>query len=124
MVGQLDTSASDSKFVVQARDFKEFLGRLGFVAQLLVWLKPHLAPLYAWGSAVAPGTVGKLPETVVLTLLYISLQLENGFFPFESEATYHFLKGVQTPSARTAELFLVVGSVLVSQHWRGGFMWR
>ena len=61
-------AAADLKFVVQARDFREFLGRLGFVAQVLVWLKPHLAPLYAWGSAVAPGTVGKLPETVVLTL--------------------------------------------------------
>ena len=44
--------AADSKFVVQARDFREFLGRLGFVAQLLVWhlcmlgvLQLHLAPL-------------------------------------------------------------------------------
>ena len=50
------------------------------MAQLLVWLKPHLAPLYAWGSAVSPGTVGELPETVVLILLYISLQLEKGSF--------------------------------------------
>ena len=54
-------AAADLKFVVQARDFREFLGRLGFVAQLLIWLQPHLAPLYAWGSAVVPGTVGKLP---------------------------------------------------------------
>ena len=25
------------------------------MAQLLVWLKPHLSPLYAWGAAVSPG---------------------------------------------------------------------
>ena len=73
-------AAADAKFVVQARDFREFRGRLGFVAQLLVWLKPHLAPLYGWSSAVAPGTVGKLPETIVLTLLYISFHLKRGSF--------------------------------------------
>lgn len=71
-------SAASSEFVVQARAFREFLGRLGFVAQLLVWLKPHLAPLYAWGAAVAPGTVGRLPETVVLTLKYILVQMKGG----------------------------------------------
>jgi len=50
------------------------------VAQLLVWLKPHLAPLYAWGAAVAPGTVGRLPETVVLTLKYFLVQMKGGRF--------------------------------------------
>ena len=32
-------------FVVQCHKFAEFLGRLGFVAQVLFSLKPHLAPL-------------------------------------------------------------------------------
>jgi len=55
------------------------IGRLGFVAQLLVWLKPHLD---AWGAeaAVAPGTVGRLPETAVLTLKCILVQLKGGPF--------------------------------------------
>lgn len=71
-------SAASSKFVVQARAF-EGIGRLGFVAQLLVWLKPHLD---AWGAeaAVAPGTVGRLPETAVLTLKCILVQLKGGPF--------------------------------------------
>ena len=62
---------------------------LGFVAQLLVWLKPHLAPLYAWGAeaAVAPGTVGRLPETAVLTLKYILVQLKGRSFPIECQET-------------------------------------
>ena len=34
----------EKRYVVPAREFSEFLGRLSFVAQLLTWLKPHLAP--------------------------------------------------------------------------------
>ncbi len=52
---------SSKNFVVATRDFSEFLGRLGFVSQLLTWMKPHLAPLYSWAAAMAPGTVGRLP---------------------------------------------------------------
>ena len=64
--------ASSKNFVVATRDFSEFLGRLGFVSQLLTWMKPHLAPLYSWAAAMAPGTVGRLPDTVVLTIPYIA----------------------------------------------------
>ena len=53
------------------RDFSEFLGRLGFVSQLLVWLKRHLSPLYAWASATSRSTVAKLPDAVILTLTYL-----------------------------------------------------
>ena len=60
--------AEASKFVVQTREFAEFLGRLGFVAQLLTWMKAHLSPLYSWSAATAAGTVAKLPETVILSL--------------------------------------------------------
>ncbi len=34
--------AQANSFVVASRDFAEFLGRLGFVSQVLVWIKPHL----------------------------------------------------------------------------------
>ena len=69
---------------------KSSLGRLGFVAQLLVWLKPYLAPLYAWGAAVSSGTVGKLPETVVLTLRYILLQLKGDPFLLSAKRPMQF----------------------------------
>ena len=72
--------ASSKNFVVATRDFSEFLGRLGFVSQLLTWLKPHLAPLYSWAAAMAPGTVGRLPDTVILTILYISSELRRKSF--------------------------------------------
>ena len=45
-----------------------------------VWIKPHLAPLYAWASAVSRSTVAKLPETVILTLLYLERTLTDFTF--------------------------------------------
>ena len=68
-------SAEEKRYVVVTRDFSEFLGRLGFVAQLLVWMKPHLSPLYAWSAATGSSTVAKLPDTVILTLKYILAEL-------------------------------------------------
>ena len=79
LVDWIDKAQSDS-FVVVSRDFAEFLGRLGFVSQVLVWLKPHLSPLYAWSAATASGTVGKLPQTVILTMLYLRRQLAEVSF--------------------------------------------
>ena len=102
-------AAADAKFVVQARDFREFLGRLGFVAQLLVWLEPDLAPLYAWGSAVAPGTVGKLPETIVLTLLYISLHLKRGSFLLSVKRPVVFSKEAFRTDAKCEDGRVVLG---------------
>lgn len=76
LVAWIDEAAS-KKFVVATRDFAEFLGRLGFVSQVITWLKPHLAPLYAWSAVCARGTVGKLPETVIITLQYIGMELKE-----------------------------------------------
>ena len=63
--------AKASGFVVQTRRFAEFLGRLGFVSRVLYWLKAHMSPLYAWAAAMHRCGVGKLPDTVILTLMYI-----------------------------------------------------
>ena len=41
-----------ASFTTSMRDFNEFLGRLGFVARVLTWIKPHLAPLYSWSAVV------------------------------------------------------------------------
>eukprot|EP00435_Cladocopium_sp_Y103_P016814 s740_g4.t1 len=76
----------EKKFVVAARDFKEFVGRLSFVAQLLVWLKPHLAPLFAWAAVSSAGLVGRLPDTVILTLKYILAWLVGIWFETEDSS--------------------------------------
>ena len=84
-----------NRFVVPAGDFAEFLGRLGFVAQLITWLKPHLAPLFAWSAVTVKGTVGRLPETIILTLEYIEAELKA-----ES-----YLVSVKRPLSVTGERF-------------------
>eukprot|EP00435_Cladocopium_sp_Y103_P032400 s670_g8.t1 len=63
--------AAEKRYVVVTRDFAEFLGRLGFVAQLLTWLKPHLSPLFSWPAVTPSSTVAKLPDAVILTLQYL-----------------------------------------------------
>ena len=79
--------AKASKFVVSVRRFAEFLGRLGFVSRLLVWLKAHLAPLYSWRAAVADSAVVRLPDTVILTLEYLDLTFRDMTFKVAAAKT-------------------------------------
>ena len=63
---------------VWMRSFIEGLGRMGFSAQVLAWLKPFLAPLYAWSSATPPGAVLRLPALIEVTLQFIVDELAAG----------------------------------------------
>eukprot|EP00439_Symbiodinium_sp_Y106_P006041 s4070_g1.t1 len=49
--------AEASNWTVVGRQLIEFIGRLNFVTRMLTWMKPFLAPLYAWQSAIGRGTV-------------------------------------------------------------------
>ena len=106
------------KFVVASRDFVEFLGRLSFVAQLLVWLKPHLAPLFAWSSVTARSTVGRLPETVILTLRYILLELRSETYMVSTQRPLKF-KGdaFRTDAKCTDGLVVLAGWELETRKW-------
>ncbi|CAE7442349.1 unnamed protein product, partial [Symbiodinium necroappetens] len=42
--------AEQAQWMVTGRQLTEFIGRLNFVTRLLAWLKPFLAPLFAWLS--------------------------------------------------------------------------
>ncbi|CAJ1363105.1 unnamed protein product, partial [Effrenium voratum] len=66
------------KFLIHMRRFQEFLGRLGFTAQALVWLRPFLAPLYAWSAAISHKSTLPAPALVQLVLRYIVLELKGG----------------------------------------------
>ena len=66
-----------SKGTIYMRRFNEFLGRLGFVSRVLLWLKPFLAPLYNWSSALDRGTVAKCPKLVMLVLRFLQMQLKD-----------------------------------------------
>ena len=106
------------RYVVVARDFSEFLGRLGFVSQLLVWLKPHLAPLYAWGAVASPGMVARLPETVILTLHYILAELTSESFRVSARRPLYFdVEQFRTDAKCTDSLVVLGGWELKTKRW-------
>ena len=47
--------------LVEVRRYQEFHGRLGF---MLPWIRPFLAPGYAWLAKAKPGAVMKVPDAV------------------------------------------------------------
>eukprot|EP00435_Cladocopium_sp_Y103_P044902 s3525_g12.t1 len=82
--------AAENKHVVITRDFSEFFGRLGFVSQVLGWLKPHLAPLFSWSAATAASTVAKLPDAVILTLEYLQAEFEVESYMVSAKRPYTY----------------------------------
>jgi len=62
---------------VQGRAFIEFTGRLSFVARVVTWLKPFMAPLFAWSSVLARGRVMRVPVLVYFTLRFLKEQLQR-----------------------------------------------
>ncbi|OLP75357.1 hypothetical protein AK812_SmicGene44859 [Symbiodinium microadriaticum] len=70
--------AESMSWVVTGRQLTEFVGRLNFVTRMITWLKPFLAPLYAWQSALIRGTAAQLPNMAVLVLRFFRLHFSNG----------------------------------------------
>ena len=71
------TDLRDQK-VFLVRRFDEGLGRLNFAARVLVWIKPYLAPMFAWGSAVPGGAALSPPSLVRLVAVFILHVLRQG----------------------------------------------
>ena len=53
-----------ANWLVSGRALAEFVGRMTFV-------KPFLAPLYAWQAVVSRGTVARLPQMAHIVLCFI-----------------------------------------------------
>ena len=77
LVAFVDKLESDG-WLVMARHFQEFHGRLGFAAQVLPWLRPLLAPGYAWMAAVGRGSTLKTPELVAAVCTFIRQKFVKG----------------------------------------------
>ena len=63
------SNAEESDWIVVGRAMIELTGRLTFVARILTWLKPCLAPLHSWTSVLARGTACRMPALVHLSLV-------------------------------------------------------
>ena len=70
----IDNAQANNRFIT-GRRFAEFLGRLNFVSRVLTWIKPFLAPLYAFDAVLQKGAVARIPEMVFVSLMYIREQL-------------------------------------------------
>lgn len=79
IIGWID-QLEDDDWMTTGRSFIEFVGRMTFVSRILPWLKPFLAPLYAWSNVIGRSTVLKVPELVFVTLDFIRTQLQTRSF--------------------------------------------
>ena len=110
--------AEEKRHVVVTRDFSEFLGRLGFVSQLLVWMKPHLSPLYAWSAATGSSTVAKLPDTVILTLKYILAELQVESYMVSAARPQHCTgEQFRTDAKCTDDMVVLGGWEIATGRW-------
>ena len=69
--------AERNGWMVQGRSFIEFTGRLSFVARVVTWIKPFLAPLFAWTAVLARGTVTRVPTLVFISLKFLRRQIQH-----------------------------------------------
>ena len=67
-----------SGWLVMVRRFHEFHGRLGFSAQVLPWIRPLLAPGYAWLAAVSKNSTMRVPELVATVCIFIRKKFTDG----------------------------------------------
>ena len=77
LVGFINGLETDG-WLVLARRYQEFHGRLGFAAQVLPWLRPLLAPGYSWLAAVGRSSTLKMPELLILVCIFIRHKFQGG----------------------------------------------
>lgn len=115
------TELERRRYTLPMRNFKEFLGRLGFVARILVWInppQPHLAPLYSWSAALDRGCVATAPKMVRLVLRYLQLQLEALTRRISSAAPPRTLAEEFRTDAKCEQVRIVLaGHHLVDRRW-------
>ena len=70
--------AETANWVITGRGLSELVGRLNFVTRMLTWLKPFLAPLFAWSNALSRSTAAQAPEMVIHVLRFYRWQFSNG----------------------------------------------
>ncbi len=79
-VVQTVSDLEQSGFVMAGRGFSELLGRLGFAAQAVPWLRPLLGSLYAWDGVLSPFMAARVPGLVAATLRLIKERFLKGDF--------------------------------------------
>ena len=71
-------SIKKAAWLVDVRRFHELHGRLGFMSQVLPWMRPFLAPGYSWLSAVRKGGVLQMPKVLQKSCEFMHRKLSLG----------------------------------------------
>ena len=103
-----------AKGVVLTRRFNEFVGRMGFVSRVLLWLKPFMAPLYSWAAALGRSSVATAPCLVSLVLRFLKEQLQD--------CTY--MHTCRRPKTTAGEIFRTDAKCETGRVVLGGSIWR
>ena len=102
--------------LVTHRSFVELVGRLVYAGQVLVWMRPLMAPLHAWKSAIAPGTVAILPQTVSVVLLYLAEMLKQGYHRTSGRSPRSEGRQAFRTDAKCEDGLIVLGGWELGQH--------
>ena len=98
-----------SNYTVSMRRFAEFLGRLGFVSRVLLWLRPHLSPLYSWSAAMDKGVVATAPKLVRLVCMYLREQFSDRRYMYSVERPIHRTGDAFRTDAKCEQDLVVLG---------------
>lgn len=105
-----------SHWLVDVRRFHEFQGRLGFMSQALVWIKPFLSAGYAWISVVRKGGVLAAPPLVQFACNLIKEKLKIGYRVCDCERQESDIGEIFRTDAKCERHKVVLGGWLV---WKG-----
>jgi len=97
------------QWLVMARRYQEFHGRLGFAAQVLPWLRPLLAPGYAWLAAIGKATTAKVPEMLALVCIFIRKKFLGGLRKIQCVESETYLGEVFRTDAKCEDGLVVLG---------------
>ena len=114
------TGLEQSLWLVDVRRFHELHGRLGFMSQVLPWIRPLLAPGYAWLAAVQKGAVLTLPSIIRCVLRFIQDKLERGRRTYDTGSGETELGELFRTDAACNESSVVLGGWFF---WKGHSCW-
>lgn len=120
---QTVSTLEQSDFVMAGRAFSELLGRLGFAAQAVPWMRPLLGSLYAWDGVLSPFMAARVPGLVAATLRLIKERFRRGEFTAPCwSPTLSTEEVFRTDAKCETGLIVVAGWELTSQQ-DGGHRW-
>ena len=102
-------SMEEATWLCDMRRFTECLGRLGFMSQVLPWLRPLLAPFHSWLAAAGRTGSREAPILVRLVIWSIRKKLSEGRHMSECRSREPWLGELVRTDAKCTDKHIVLG---------------